>query len=126
MEVLKHTVNILKNMSMYPETAPSVFVVPQGAVDVMVDLLQNFRETDEHGIYVTVAQTLLLQSRYPTSMKLLRTTKDAAKRMSNIQALMDRKLALDMKAKRLTSEKKSKLYEATVMLRSLLARLQQA
>ncbi len=123
MEVLKHAVHILLNMSRYEETAPSVFVVPSGAVDVMVDLLQNNRETDEH-IYITVAETLSLQSQYPQCLLILKKNKEAMKRMMNIQSLMERRLQLDTKSKRI-QEKKSKLYPATMALKPLLQTLTQ-
>lgn len=65
MEVLKHVVHILQHMSMYPETAPSVLRYADDAVDVLLELLQNYREFEDFIIYKRVARILLLQSQYP-------------------------------------------------------------
>ena len=62
MEVLKHVVNILHNMSVYPETAQAIFNTTD-AVDVFIELLQTYREV-EH-IFMTVANMLNLQCSYP-------------------------------------------------------------
>lgn len=51
MEVLKHAVNILHNLSVYQDTARALFRA-ENAIGVFVDLLQNYRDTDH--IYLTV------------------------------------------------------------------------
>ena len=112
MEVLKHAVNILCSLSHYEETSILVFNQPD-CFEVLVELVQNYREME--GIFITTCRILALQCSYPDRLDAFKSQKEFVRRLLAVQSYVDRKLAMDVKSKKIP-ERKSKLYELSVAL----------
>ncbi|RUS33995.1 hypothetical protein BC938DRAFT_482940 [Jimgerdemannia flammicorona] len=99
MEVLKHAMYILRNLSRTPETSPHVFADPEG-VDILVESLQSYRENER--IFACAASILVTMARGgqdgTANARQMRQLPNVLKRIKAVQAFAERKFAKEFSA----------------------------
>ncbi|RUS18329.1 LOW QUALITY PROTEIN: hypothetical protein BC937DRAFT_88916 [Endogone sp. FLAS-F59071] len=94
MEVLKHALNILENVSRTPETLPYVFTDPEG-VEILVESLQSYRENEQ--IFACAASVLVMMARGGqdgiANARHMRQLPNVLKRIKMVHAFAERRHA---------------------------------
>lgn len=94
MEVLKHALNILENLSRTPETSQYVFADPEG-VEILVESLQSYRENEQ--IFACAASVLVVMARGGqdgiANARYMRQLPNVLKRIKMVHAFAERRHA---------------------------------
>ncbi|KAF9969284.1 hypothetical protein BGZ73_008457 [Actinomortierella ambigua] len=97
MEVLKHALNIIENLSRDPDTIAPVFWAPEG-MEILVDTVQAYREND---MVLESAMTILLihlEANEGRRMALQRRMPAEIKKLRGVLTVLERKLEREMKS----------------------------
>ncbi|KAI8595971.1 hypothetical protein EDD21DRAFT_20184 [Dissophora ornata] len=97
MEVLKHGLNIIENLSRDPDTVGSVFWAPEG-MEILVDCAQAYRENEM--VFESVVTILLIHLEQDESCrKAVKAMAPEVKKLKGVLAVMERKLEREGKNK---------------------------
>ncbi|KAF9570773.1 hypothetical protein EC968_001423 [Mortierella alpina] len=97
MEVLKHALNIIENLSRDADTSGSVFWAPEG-VEILVDSAQAYRENDM--VFESVVRILLIHLEEDESRRrVMRAMTPEVKKLKGILAVMERKVEREKRAR---------------------------
>ncbi|KAF9582765.1 hypothetical protein BGW38_010790 [Lunasporangiospora selenospora] len=92
MEVLKHGLNIVENLSRDPDTVGSVFWAPEG-MEILVDCAQAYRENEL--VFESVVTILLIhleQDQDENRRRVMRSMTPEVKKLRGVLTVMERKL----------------------------------
>merc|ERR1712196_614068 len=103
-ELLKLAVHILSNIAGYHYTIPSLYR-SSVASEVLVDLMQNFR--DSTSIFLLCTRILTKLCRTKDGQTTVRSVGDISKRIQGIASIMQRKLTMENKHTAMKSAKKT-------------------
>ncbi|KAF9941966.1 hypothetical protein BGZ67_003537 [Mortierella alpina] len=97
MEVLKHALNIIENLSRDADTSGSVFWAPEG-VEILVDSAQAYRENEM--VFESVVRILLTHLEEDESRRrVMRAMTPEVKKLKGILAVMERKVEREKRAR---------------------------
>ena len=101
MEVLKHGLNIIENLSMDPETIGSVFWAPEG-IEIMVECTQAYRENE--AVFESVVKILLIHLEQDARRRrVVKGMIPEVKKLKGVLAVMQRKVEREKRTKSLYS-----------------------
>lgn len=90
MEVLKHGLNIIENLSRDPDTTVSVFWAPDG-MEILVDCAQAYRENEM--VFESVVTVLLLHLEDDENRRrIMRGMAPEVKKLKGVLTVMERKV----------------------------------
>ncbi|KAI1316955.1 hypothetical protein EDD11_009199 [Mortierella claussenii] len=99
MEVLKHGLNIIENLSRDRETIKSVFWAPEG-MEILVDCAQAYRENEM--VFESVVTILLLHLEQGESQRqAVRSLTPEVKKLKGVLTVMERKVEREQRSKSL-------------------------
>ncbi|KAF9198159.1 hypothetical protein BGZ49_001118 [Haplosporangium sp. Z 27] len=99
MEVLKHGLNIIENLSRDPDTVGSVFWAPEG-MEIIVDCAQAYRENEM--VFESVVTILLIHLEHDDNRRrVMRAMGPEVKKLNGVLAIMQRKVERETRSKSL-------------------------
>ncbi|KAF9421644.1 hypothetical protein BGZ76_003958 [Entomortierella beljakovae] len=97
MEVLKHGLNIIENLSRDIDTIGSVFWAPE-SMEILVDCSQAYRENEM--VFESVVTILLIHLEHDQSRRgILRSMEPEVKKLRGVLTVMERKVEREMRSK---------------------------
>lgn len=104
-ELLKHALRIIRNLSVFSSTLEALHAVGNPTAEVLMDLIQNFRDSME--ILVNCTQVLRRMHSTPGGAAAVDAIPDVKKRLQGISAIMKRKLDVEEKSRNSAKNKSS-------------------
>ncbi|KAG0002513.1 hypothetical protein BGZ80_010660 [Entomortierella chlamydospora] len=99
MEVLKHGLNIIENLSRDPDTIGSVFWAPEG-MEILVDSAQAYRENEM--VFESVVTILLIHVEHDENRRrVMRAMGPEVKKLKGVLTVMERKVERETRSKSL-------------------------